>query len=307
MNLIKAKNLQKSYKSKLVLKGVNLEVNKGEIVGYIGPNGSGKTTTIKILCGILKASRGTVQLYNGSNNLSSMNIGVVLDGLGLYKRLTVWENLEFVTRLIGLSKKETIESITNMLLKVELYDERNQLVKHLSKGMSRRLAIAKSMIHNPNILILDEPFDGVDTKSHYDMIQLLKDWVSEGERCIFFTSHNMADVQILCQKVIIINNGNIIVETEMSELIKMQNELCFNLAFKENIDFLRISNAISDYSLVSKLNENEISIKVKSHRAISDFIVALEGLGYEITKFSQSILDFESFYLKKLEEDCEVK
>ena len=87
----------------------------------------------------------------------------------------------------------------------------------------------------------------------------------------------------------------------------MQNELCFNLAFKENIDFLRISNAISDYSLVSKLNENEISIKVKSHRAISDFIVALEGLGYEITKFSQSILDFESFYLKKLEEDCEVK
>ena len=79
MNLIKAKNLQKSYKSKLVLKGVNLEVNKGEIVGYIGPNGSGKTTTIKILCGILKASRGTVQLYNGSNNLSSMNIGVVLE------------------------------------------------------------------------------------------------------------------------------------------------------------------------------------------------------------------------------------
>ncbi|RQD72953.1 MAG: ABC transporter ATP-binding protein, partial [Halanaerobium sp. MSAO_Bac5] len=161
--ILEIKNLKKNFGSFAALKGINLKVNRGEIIGLLGPNGAGKTTTIKIITGLLKADSGEINIF-GENIISGLptwikeKIGVVFEESNLYYRLSAYDNLLFFARINGIKKTKVEE----LLKEYELYDVRKKAVKNFSKGMKKRLMICRSLLAEPEILILDEATGGLD-------------------------------------------------------------------------------------------------------------------------------------------------
>ena len=210
--LVEINDLKKSFKDKNVLLGIGFELRQGEITAFVGKNGAGKTTTIKCICGINSIDYGKVDLKNN-------RIGVVFDDNGLYLELTAFENLVIFQQLIGKSMAESEKAACELLKSIDLLNEKDKKVKHFSKGMKRRLALARMIVFDPNILILDEPFDGIDAYNHRFMIEYLKKWVASGERTIIFSSHNMPEIEDFCNRILIINGGKIVLDGMLSDVI----------------------------------------------------------------------------------------
>ncbi len=210
--MVEINDLKKSFKDKNVLLGIGFELRQGEITAFVGKNGAGKTTTIKCICGINSIDSGKVDLKNN-------RIGVVFDDNGLYLELTAFENLVIFQQLIGKSMAESEKAACELLKSIDLLNEKDKKVKHFSKGMKRRLALARMIVFDPNILILDEPFDGIDAYNHRFMIEYLKKWVASGERTIIFSSHNMPEIEDFCNRILIINGGKIVLDGMLSDVI----------------------------------------------------------------------------------------
>lgn len=221
-------SVKKSYKSKEVLKGISFSICAGDIYGFIGPNGVGKTTTIKAITGLAGISSGTITMNH------EMRIGVVLDQNCLYSNFTAKENLEFYLRLFGTYQEETINYY---LSEVGLADVKNVAINKFSKGMKRRIVLARTLAMKPDMLILDEPLDGLDVSSQGIIIKLLKEWVSQGERGILYTSHDMAEVESLCNKIGFIKDGRIELQGTMDEILKREFS-CLRIVPKDNEDEL---------------------------------------------------------------------
>ncbi len=210
--MVEITDLKKSFKDKNVLLGIGFELRQGEITAFVGKNGAGKTTTIKCICGINSVDSGKVDLKNN-------RIGVVFDDNGLYLELTAFENLVIFQQLIGKSKAVSESASCELLKSIDLFEEKDKKVKTFSKGMKRRLALARMIVFDPNILILDEPFDGIDAYNHRFLIEYLKKWVSSGERTIIFSSHNMPEIEDFCNRMLIINGGKIVLDDMLSDVI----------------------------------------------------------------------------------------
>lgn len=227
--MLRLRGLVKNYGKVKALKGIDIYVKSGDIVGFLGPNGSGKTTTINIITGICRPDEGTVEIL-GINALHQYekvghHIAVVYENNGLYPMLTAEENLEYFARLRDLPVDLYRKSVEDALKVVGLLERKNDLTKTFSKGMLRRLAIARAMIFKPKILILDEPFDGIDISSRKSLIKLFKTWIRQQEHCIIMTSHSMADFEALCNKIIILKSGEILASEDILTLQKEQSSL----------------------------------------------------------------------------------
>lgn len=219
--IISIKNLRKNYGEKEVLKGINLEIFPGQVIGYIGPNGAGKSTTVKILCGLLSDYEGDItikglELKSNTLRLKSM-IGYVPELAELYDVLTPAEFLSFMGALYNLPEADTQDRITKILTAFGLGDSMNQRMDTFSKGMKQKVLIASGILHNPEIVILDEPLSGLDANSVLIIKDLLQRLAQEG-KTIFYCSHMMDIVEKVSDKIILIDQGIIVAEGSMSEL-----------------------------------------------------------------------------------------
>jgi ABC-2 type transport system ATP-binding protein len=212
-NAIVATDLTRYHGDLLAVDHVSFEVQRGEIFGYLGPNGAGKTTTIKMLTGLLRPTEGTAQVsdYNITHDLHKVkrSIGVVPEVSNVYGELSAWDNLTFAAELYNVERGERKKRAKHLLSKFDLYERRRAKVKSYSRGMKRRLTIAMALIHNPDILFLDEPTTALDVRSAVfvrDLIRKLKD---EGIT-IFLTTHYIEEADQLCDRVAIINEGRIV-------------------------------------------------------------------------------------------------
>ncbi|MCP9767298.1 ABC transporter ATP-binding protein [Lacihabitans sp. LS3-19] len=239
--IIEIRNLHKFYGSHEVLKGIDLEIKSGQIIGYIGPNGAGKSTTIKILTGLLIDYAGEVKI-NGleikdhSLEIKSL-IGYVPENAILYDSLSPMEYFRFVGGLHQLDL-DKIKSKSQELLRVfGLADNRNERMTSFSKGMKQKVLLISGMLHNPQILFLDEPLSGLDANSVILIKEILNQMRTVG-KTIFYSSHIMDVVEKLCDRIILINSGLVIADGTFEELKNAQNsaslEQMFNLLTGNN-------------------------------------------------------------------------
>src|SRR5690242_14279162 len=217
---ILVRSLKKSYGSVAAVNGVDLEVPRGSFFGFLGPNGAGKSTTIRILTGLIPADSGYIEILGlplPENEIDiKSRIGLVPDESLLFDRLTGAEFLEFVGRMYRLDRRTAIERATGLLDLLELPNDR-KIIGEYSKGMRKRVAMAASLIHHPELFLMDEPFEGVDAVGARLMKDILLDQVRRGAT-VFLTSHVLEVVERLCDRIAIINHGTIVTLGTLAEL-----------------------------------------------------------------------------------------
>jgi ABC-2 type transport system ATP-binding protein len=228
VNAINIEKLKKSYDGQTnALNNISLIIPKGEIFGFLGPNGSGKTTTVRILNGILSATSGHTEILGiplGGNNLEIHRLcGVMTESSSCYENLTAEQNLRFFGKMHGMEEK-LLNDRTNFILKrLELLDVKNKKVKSFSTGMRKRISLAIALVHSPQILFLDEPTSGLDPENALNVTRLIKELAEENEVTIFLCTHQLKYAEDICTLYGFINNGNILGFGTFDELASRKN------------------------------------------------------------------------------------
>jgi len=220
--MLQIENLTKTYGKFRALDNLNLHIEKGEIFGFVGPNGAGKTTTMRIVCGLLKASGGSVHV-DGVDALKrpddiKRKVGYVPDFFGVYDNLKVMEYMEFYGSMYGMSKRDVDEIADGLLELVNLADKKDVFVDTLSRGMKQRLCVARALIHNPDLLVLDEPNSGLDPRARFEMKEVLKNLGSMG-KTIIISSHILPELAEMCTSIGIMEHGQLIVSGKVDEIM----------------------------------------------------------------------------------------
>lgn len=221
MKVIEIKDLVKKYGENIAVDNVSLCIEEGEIYGILGPNGAGKSTTISMICSLLHPTSGTVKVLGKDMKKAPLDIkkslGLVPQNIAVYRKFTAYENLKFFGELYGLRGRKLKEAIESALDFTGLLDVKNSVADTFSGGMLRRLNIACAIIHNPKILIMDEPTVGIDPQSRNHIMDAVRKLNKKGITVIY-TTHYMEEVEALCSKIAIIDKGKIIVEGSKEEL-----------------------------------------------------------------------------------------
>jgi ABC-2 type transport system ATP-binding protein len=219
---IEARGLTKKFGSFTAVRNLNLQVPRGTIFGFLGPNGSGKSTTVKLLTGLLAPTAGEVMIANEpvaiDNVALKRKIGVLPEDDSLFRALTIWEHLEMSGPLYGLSREETEARATQLLRNMDLWEERGTYIEQASFGMRKKCALAMALLHNPRVLFLDEPFEGIDPGSSRNIKDLLLALMGKGVT-IFLTSHILEVVERLVVQYAIIIDGEIVYQQTVEETI----------------------------------------------------------------------------------------
>lgn len=290
MKVLEIKDLNKKYGKKHVLKDVSFCLNEGEILGFIGPNGAGKTTTIKLILGLQFANGGEV-LINGYNintdrEKAIERVGAIVENPDMYQYLSGRTNLEMVARLYKDVTKDRIEEVIKL---VGLENRIDDKVSKYSLGMRQRLGIAAALINKPNLLILDEPTNGLDPEGIKELRELLKKLAKKEEVAVLISSHNLAELESFCNVVSIIQNGKVLKTSRVKDLKKNDNEYYLELDKLDGIDSL-----IKAYT---KVKENVIKV-MASKEEVADFIDKLVRDGFKIYECKMVEISLEDAFLQ---------
>lgn len=264
--MIQTESLVKKYGDLTAVQGLNLHVEKGEIYGFLGPNGAGKTTTIMMILGILKPTSGSVKLF-GKNLFSDYfniksRIGVLSENQYLYEDMTANEYLRFFGELYRVENID--QKIQEILARVNLYDRRNELLKGYSKGMKQKLSLARTLLHDPEILILDEPVSSLDPYGIKEVRDILMEENEKG-RTIFISSHILSEIERTCDRVGIMNKGRLLAEDTMADLKRrLMDEVDLSIELDAVSD--EVLEAIKRLSFVIDVDVrgNVLSVKTRS-------------------------------------------
>ena len=282
--ILKCDKLNKSFGKKKILKDVSFELYEGDILGFIGPNGAGKTTTIKMILGLQNIDSGSV-LINGYDikkdfEKAILSVGTIVENPDLYMYLTGYENLKLVANMYKNIDKNRIDEVIKI---VKLEQRINDKVSKYSLGMRQRLGIAQAILHRPNLLILDEPTNGLDPEGIKELREIIKNLALKENVGVLISSHNLSELESFCNKVVIIKNGKIIDKNNLSDVKKIEHsyiievnninnikniigldiEFISSNTFKVNIDKENIP------LIIKKLVDNNINIYMVKEETIS--------------------------------------
>ena len=270
--MLKANELSKSYKDIKALASISLEVKKGELYGLLGPNGAGKSTCINILSSLIKPDSGEV-FYDGkllSENRKNCRqiLGVVPQEIALYEDLTAFENLMFWGKLYGIKGKALEAKIDELLRMMGLYDRRKHKVSTYSGGMKRRINIAAALLHDPEIVFMDEPTVGIDPQSRNLIFEVIEQLHSKGLTMIY-TTHYMEEAERLCDRIGIIDEGKILREGTLAELRKassIKEEINLKFSNPEKNELLDLKGKheqnliLNEHELVLSSNQSDVDL-----------------------------------------------
>lgn len=309
--MLRIENLTKKYGKFLALDHLNLHIEKGELFGFVGPNGAGKTTTMRIVCGLLKATSGEVYVddVNAITNPDDIKrkVGYVPDFFGVYDNLKVMEYMEFYGSMYGMDK-DTVDEISKGLLElVNLSDKQDVFVDTLSRGMKQRLCVARALIHNPDLLVLDEPNSGLDPRARFEMKEVLKNLSSMG-KTIIISSHILPELSEMCTSIGIMERGRLIVSGKVEDvMMKSRGSQPIRMrAFVESMENKEqaqeyIGTVLREQPLVSKVNftEDEILVNYQGDdKQTAQLLKLLFDRNIMVSNFYREKEDLESLFLQ---------
>jgi ABC-2 type transport system ATP-binding protein len=293
---LQAENLRKSFNDLVAVDNFSIEIGEGEIFGLLGPNGAGKTTLIRMITGLLKPDSGGV-IINGKaadKEKSRLNVGLCPQELVLWNNLTCLEQLVFIAEMYNVNHSVARERATELLWKMGLSEKSNKLVKTLSGGMQRRMNLLMALMHDPEILILDEPEAGLDPQSRV----MVRDFISSMSRTktVIFTSHNMDEADRLCDRISIIDHGKTLV-TDSPENLKRKIgtgdklEIQFSGVILQHFDILRLADEV-------EVKDSSIYFRAKSIvEKIPEILESLKRSGITITGMNLSENTLEDVFI----------
>ncbi|MCT4606144.1 MAG: ABC transporter ATP-binding protein [Marinisporobacter sp.] len=246
--VLKTVNLTKKYKNKIAVDGLNIHVRKGEIYGFLGENGAGKTTTLRMIMGLVKPTSGSIEIFGEDHDSKKLEhlerIGSIIEFPGFYPHLTAKENLEIHRRLMGVQGRKCIDEALEV---AGIEDSKNRRVKEFSLGMKQRLGIARALLHHPELLILDEPTNGLDPIGIKEIRELILDLANKKNISVLISSHNLSEIQQMANTIGIIHKG------------KLVEEIDFDTLQNKNRHYIKIK--VNDDKKVAMLLEEKLGIK----------------------------------------------
>ncbi len=306
---IRIENLSKEYvKGVKVLDGVSFDIMKGDIVGYLGPNGSGKTTTIKILTNLLTPTSGKAFIKDidvtKNPKQALCSVGALIEVPGIYDYLTPNDLLAYFGKIRGMEPRKIAERIPEILTKVKLQDWQHKKIGSFSTGMQRRLAIANSILHEPEILILDEPVIGLDPKGIKDVRDMIKEFQKDGITTLL-SSHMMHEVSETCDKVIFLDGSKILDYATVDEIKSRMVAKTITIRFLDTVtpEMLAQLNSMEQVSSVNRKN-GDVIIGFNGSNEISYNILAqLMQQGYKVSSFAPEEANLEDFYVSVMSDE----
>jgi ABC-2 type transport system ATP-binding protein len=289
-------HIVKQYGNYRASDDVSFEIPKGKIFGLLGPNGAGKTTLIRIITRILYPDSGTV-LFNGEmlNDKHTERIGYMPEERGLYKKMKVGEHLIYLGRLKGLSLAQSKETVQHWLKKFEIENWYNKNIEELSKGMSQKVQFIATVLHNPELLILDEPFSGLDpinSKLIEDEIYAL----SREGKTIIFSTHRMEQVEEICDEIVLVNKGKKILDGSVKELKQRFKENKFRISFKGEV-----SDGLLHNLKMEQTKPGEIIVKFDDEHRGNELLKLFVENGMEVTSFNELLPSINEIFIRQVE------
>lgn len=299
IELLKAENLEKRYSNHLALDNVSISVPEGQIFGLLGPNGAGKTTLIRMINQITAPDKGTIY-FKGRKMVAEdiYNIGYLPEERGLYKKMRVGEQALYLAQLKGLSKNDAQQSLKMWFKKFEIQGWWDRKVEELSKGMAQKVQFIITILHDPELLIFDEPFSGFDPIN----VNLLKNEILELKRkgrTIIFSTHNMGSVEELCDHIALINKSRKVLDGQIDEVRRKYGDNIYDLGFKGELDKLK-SVLTDSYEIVSEEKNNEMNlVKIKILKEEEpNYLLSLLIPQVEVLHFNEIIPSMNDIFIK---------
>ncbi len=295
MEVLRIENIAKSYSGKEAVRGVSFTINEGTIFGLLGPNGAGKTSIIRIITTITGADTGSVHFCGEPLNEHSPElIGYLPEERGLYKKMKVGEHLLYLARLKGLSRQKAKEALNYWMDRFEIADWWGKRVDELSKGMQQKIQFISTVIHEPKLLILDEPFSGLDpinTNLIKSEIRRLRD---EGTTIIFST-HRMEQVEEICEEIALISNGKKVLSGHVDEIKNRfkENHFEVELSKAENLD-------ISGFGEIIEKDLNRVKLHLDEGKTSSELLLHLLNKGHQVTAFREILPTLNEVFIKQV-------
>jgi ABC-2 type transport system ATP-binding protein len=305
--IVRTEGLVKRYDRTLAVAGVNLNVEQGEIFGLVGPNGAGKTTTLRILATLLRPSAGEAEIAGMSVTRNPDQVRRVLgfmpDAFGVYDDMKVWEYLDFFARCYGIGPAARRRMIGDLLELVDLGDKRDAYVQTLSRGMQQRLCLAHALVHDPLVLLLDEPASGLDPRARVELRELLRELRSLG-KTILISSHILPELEELCTSVAIVDRGQVLAQGRVSDI---ERRLRFGAVLRvrlllegEALEAARVKFAAdAEVASAALLDDGTIELGFRGDDAASARLLAESvSAGMPIISFARAASDLEELFLQ---------
>ncbi|HLY71681.1 MAG TPA: ATP-binding cassette domain-containing protein [Puia sp.] len=297
MNVLEVKNLRKYFATQKAVDDVSFGLQKGSIFGLLGPNGAGKTTLIRMITGIFYPDEGEIffegKKFDPTND--AMKIGYMPEERGLYKKMKIGEQAVFLSRLKGLTKDQAIKNVKEWFIKFEMQSWWNKKIEDLSKGMGQKLQFVITVLHEPKLIILDEPFSGLDPVN----ANLIKDEIynlAQKGATIIFSTHRMEQVEEICDHIILVNKGRKIVDGSVAGIKQQFKENLFEISFDKSPD----TESSHAFEVIGK-KENGLIVKIKdgytSNNVLQFFIQQNSG----IVSFSELLPSLNDIFIKVVE------
>jgi ABC-2 type transport system ATP-binding protein len=298
MNILELHNLKKYFATQKAVEDISLTIEKGQIFGLLGPNGAGKTTLIRMITGIFYPDEGTI-LFDGKkfdplNDIA--HIGYMPEERGLYKKMKIGEQTLYLAQLKGLSKSEATKKIKEWFTRLDMDSWWNKKVEDLSKGMSQKLQFVITVLHKPKLVILDEPFSGLDPVN----TNLIKDEIynlAKNGATIIFSTHRMEQVEEICDHIVLINKGEKILDGTVQ---KVKQDFKENI-FSVGVDQLPAqANGLAPFEVLSN-RENQFLVRIKDGRQPNDVLQYLLQQGGNIQSFNEVLPSLNDIFIRLVE------
>ena len=301
--MIEVTKLTKNYEGFWAVRGISFAVGRGEIFGFIGPNGAGKTTSIRILATLLDPTSGSIRV-EGKSVVSEPDevrrlIGFMPDNFGVYEGITVWEYLDFFAAAYGLERRARHAAIEGIMELTDLKGLRDRLTGALSKGMRQRLCLAKTLVHDPKVLILDEPANGLDPRARIEFRALLKELRNMG-KTILISSHILTELSDVCTSVAILEKGRMVASGSIDSIKnQLQPGTVYRLELLDGIDAARA--ALVEIPEVSNVQAQDGSLQFSftgGREKVPDLVKALVGRDVKIIGLQEMKTDLEGLFMQ---------